>query len=250
MGLYISRKIIDMETARAAARADRSDAKSVEEVDQIFHKSKALRVCLGIGAVFQACIGSFCMGFLVFEAARGYSNQFSLEILRIFGFLYAIGLLWNTTIWFLCVYYNRPLPRNKQFIIMELARLIPWMIVAVGFFVIGVPEIIDTIYRIANGSYYGTYLWQMIAACVMVTVGIGPALWALVRMFIYFIKERKEEILEALNINQEKECTCHKATRGTTTTNGADQNVAERERTANSSDRDEEPLLIDHDQMV
>ncbi|KAK6524447.1 hypothetical protein TWF281_011355 [Arthrobotrys megalospora] len=238
MGLYISRVMIAMES-----QAPKPD-NVVPDEGEIFHPSKRLRGFLGVGLVLQGCIGVTSLVFFIFGAGY-YNSNFSFEIFRLLGLVYTVAFLWNSTIWFLCIYYNKSLPRNKLFIFTELARSVPWMLAAIVFIVVAIPEVIRELsWNFGGGYYRGPPLIQFIIGCTVVLLAGGLALWSLVRMFVYFIKERKAEIVKALKIAQKKYEEDQPAEN-----NGGDNGP--RDRVVNGNDSEEETaLLIDHDQMV
>ncbi|KAK6506480.1 hypothetical protein TWF506_011387 [Arthrobotrys conoides] len=237
MGLCISRIIIAMENQQST--------QPYEDEGTVFHKSKFARVSLAIGLVFQTTIGCFTLVWLIFQN-YGYSSTFSFEVFRMLTLIYGIGYLWSSTIWFLCIYYNKSLPRDKLFILFELARSIPWLLTTIVFFVVGIPDILRELRYALDGGYYGGYLLEFIVKCVVCTVVILPALWSLVWMFVYFIRERKEEIVKALGIGKKRGEDDAKAAKDAGGTDGE----ATTGRTGNDQDAEETPLLIDHDQMV
>ncbi|RVD84887.1 uncharacterized protein DFL_003224 [Arthrobotrys flagrans] len=215
-----------------------------EDESPIFHKSKFVRALLGIGLIFQACIGVSCLTMIALQS-NGYNSgsSFSIEVFHLLALVYAIGFLWNSTIWFFCIYYNKSLPRDNLFILLELARSIPCLLASVLFMIFATPDILREFRNALNGGYYGIYLFEFIVSCVICVVCFGPALWSLVWMFIYFIRERKEEIVKLLKIGGKKSEEGTEAGRdggegGETATIG------------NEQDAEETPLLIDHDQMA
>ncbi|KAF3315835.1 hypothetical protein TWF173_003029 [Orbilia oligospora] len=188
--------------------------KSDDNEDLLFHKSKFIRVLLGIGLAFQTTIGCSALFWLIFQN-YGYnygSGGFTFEIFRLLCLIYAIGYLWNCTIWFFCIYYNKTLPRDKLFILLELARSIPWLLASLVFFAVAIPEVIRD-FR-----------------------------WSLIYMFLYFIRERKEEIVNALKIGKKKGEEDKKA--------GGDAGETTARDGGSDHDAEETPLLIDHDEMV
>ncbi|KAF3177940.1 hypothetical protein EYR41_006549 [Orbilia oligospora] len=234
MGLYISGRIIAMENQQSTKPDDNEDL--------LFHKSKFIRVLLAIGLAFQTTIGCSALFWLIFQN-YGYNyggGGFSFEFFRLLCLVYAISYLWNCTIWFLCIYYNKTLPRDKLFILLELARSIPWLLASLVFFAVAIPEVIRDVQYIVEGGYY---VFEHIAKLVLCGVVILPALWSLIYMFLYFIRERKEEIVKALKIGKKKgEEEDKKA--------GGDAGETTARDAANDQDAEETPLLIDHDEMV
>ncbi|EGX47053.1 hypothetical protein AOL_s00097g99 [Orbilia oligospora ATCC 24927] len=216
--------------------------KSDDNEDLLFHKSKFLRVLLGIGLAFQTTIGCSALFWLIFQN-YGYnygSGGFTFEIFRLLCLIYAIGYLWNCTIWFFCIYYNKTLPRDKLFILLELARSIPWLLASLVFFAVAIPEVIRDFRYIVEGGYY---VFERIAKLVLCGVVILPSLWSLIYMFLYFIRERKEEIVKALKIGKKKgEEEDKKA--------GGDAEETTARDGGSDHDAEETPLLIDHDEMV
>ncbi|KAF3213212.1 hypothetical protein TWF106_007020 [Orbilia oligospora] len=207
--------------------------------DLILHKSKFIRVLLGIGLAFQTTIGCSAL-FLIFQNSGYNYGGFSFEFFRLLCLIYAISYVWNCTIWFLCIYYNKTLPRDKLFILLELARSIPWLLASLVFFGVAIPEVIRDIQYIIEGGYY---VFERIAKLVLCTVVILPALWSLVYMFLYFIRERKEEIVKVLKIGKKKgEEEDKKA--------GGDAEETTARDAGNDQDAEETALLIDHDEMV
>ncbi|KAF3915120.1 hypothetical protein ABW20_dc0101338 [Dactylellina cionopaga] len=218
-----------------------------DENSDIFHSSKFFRGLLGVGVVFQAAIAAFLCSYWVVEG-WSWSDNFMIEIVRFSVYIYGLLFLYNTTIWFVCVYYNKEVPRNSAFVAFEFARSIPWLIFAVGVTVLALPEAVRMI-RERNredwpgypGSPDEDYIYYAVAIGVVVVLGGGLSLWSLTWMFVHFLKARQEEIQQLLKIAQKKsdETPAERAGDEEDGRNG----IVNRES-------DETPLLIDQDQIV
>ncbi|KAK6511173.1 hypothetical protein TWF481_000095 [Arthrobotrys musiformis] len=251
MGLAISRILIAMENQPLVSPPPPRPEE--DEEPPVFHKSKLLRIILAIGLIAQVCIGVLCIMVSIFDG-YGYSrgSEFSLEILRILGFLYTLLILWVSTTWFMCIYYNKTLPRDRVFIILELLRSVPWLLVAIVFVIFWIPEIIYFFVSEMNGGYYrGGWSW-FLGRCLAFVFVFVPAMWSLFWMFFYFIRERKEEIVKILKIGRKKEdetalVDIEAARPGDGEADEGEEGSTEAER---REEREETPLLIDHDQIV
>ncbi|KAK6331634.1 hypothetical protein TWF718_002183 [Orbilia javanica] len=242
MGLYTSRRIIAMENQQVQ---DSHVAEQQQEDDTpIFHQSKLKRVLLGIGLVLQACVTTVSIAWVIVDDHWYNSGGFTSELLRFLALLYTGIFLWNSTTWFLCIYYNKCLPRNKRFIVFELIRLIPLLLSSAAFLAIIVPEGIASLIH-ALDEYYGHPLLEFALRVLLLTAIFGPAIFSLVWMFIYFIKERKDEIIKIFKIGKKKGDDDEEAV-----SDGQDGLELGTTRAPSEQDGQEAPLLIDHDQIV
>ncbi|KAK6540480.1 hypothetical protein TWF694_009271 [Orbilia ellipsospora] len=225
----------------------------ISEDPDIFHPSKRFRIWLGIGIVIQAFCGLFaCLAFFFgpFNGGPYPMRGFAVELVRTLTILYAFIFLHNTTIWFLCVYYNTAIPKNKFFIAVEFLRSVPWLLFVIFSFVVWVISVLATF------EYWSRYPpWDLkheILVWVFWTVIMGTlyclGVWSLFWMFLRFIKIRKEEIKKFFRLGGET---------GEDSSVEVDEERGEVEherRFANERDDlesgEDTPLLVDRSQIV
>ncbi|KAK6338091.1 hypothetical protein TWF696_001561 [Orbilia brochopaga] len=254
MGLAISRYIIAME-AQSSNHVQPCPTCGVPHTVPVislpdnagdpadeFHPRRRLRIFLGLGIIFQA--GLVCFFGLVYSLSQYYSSNFILELSRFVTILYLVLFLYPAVTWYLSIYYNKPIPRTKAFLICELLRVIPALLLA-GLFVYAL--LIAFITMVHNTIMY----WPGIGVFIMWIVTMIPgvfvifvSLWSLIWLWLYFIKSRQEELQKLLGIGRKREDEDPKG------------KAPEREREPNLLGRDdaesgeETPLLVDRAQMV
>ncbi|KAF3912359.1 hypothetical protein AA313_de0207177 [Arthrobotrys entomopaga] len=258
MGLLISRYIIEMENRQQIQRCEichplpapnpEDEIPTVEDPDA-FHPSKRFRFWLGVGIVIQAVCGLFlCLAFFFVPFTGPYDRySFTVEIFRLFILIYAILFLHNTIIWFLCVYYNTAIPKDRTFLALEFIRSVPWLLLVlffVTFWVIGVIQGINywSRYPPWGNSWYGIYQW-IFTAVIFVILWV-LAVWSLFWMFFWFIKTRKEEIKKMFRLGgQDDENSSAQV--------DEERGEVGRERGGTEAEPDEDtPLLVNQSHLV
>ncbi|KAF3904636.1 hypothetical protein ABW21_db0205927 [Orbilia brochopaga] len=261
MGLLISRYIIAME-AHSSNRAQPCPTCGVphvptpapvislpditgDEFDE-FHPKRRLRIFLALGVIFQAGLISF-FG-LLFSLAQNYSysSNFILELFRFGTVVYLILFLYPSVTWFLSIYYNKPIPRTKAFLICELIRVVPALLLAgllVYAMIIGLLSMIHSTIMYWPGA--GIFILWIVSTIPAVFVCL-VSLWSLVWLWFYFIRTRREELQVLLGIGRKQEDD----------QDDSKGKAPDRDRGPRLISRDgaesgeETPLLVDHAQMV
>lgn len=221
------------------------DTPELTEPSDQFHPKRVLRIFLAMGIVFQAgIICFFGVLFSLYIYQPYYQSTFILELARLVTILYLFLFLYPAVIWFLSIYYNKPIPRTKTFLVCELIRAVPALLLSLGFLYFLLIAFISSLnYTIVYWPGIGIFILWVVSTIPAAFIS-GVALWSLVWLWFYFIKARREELQKLLGIGKKQEDEDPKG------------KAPERRPASRSIGRDdlesgeETPLLVDHAQMV
>ncbi|KAF3936282.1 hypothetical protein ABW19_dt0207222 [Dactylella cylindrospora] len=248
MGLWISRLLAKMEGQQSrsctcgANQPDNSNnlfappAPSPLMDDEEFHKSKWLRIILGISLVLQTAGGVFLGAVVIMNP--GYNYDFVEGLAHFLIGVLVLPYIYVNLHWFLCIYYNRSLPYHKLFLILEICTAAPLILAVI---IVGVIAIGSVITALAwSGRYYRV---ENIIILVLYFVIAVFAIWSLFWTFVYFLRTRGPEVIRLFKLGRKRES--EDQSNGDIRGGAA---VTEDHRDVNDADSnsDDAPLLIDN----